>query len=56
MVAIASFFHPVCLLPLTSPPAPAKMRDDLDVDEVCVFHDLEGKIIRVSCNCTVQGK
>lgn len=38
------------------PPAPTKMRGDLDVDKVRVFHDLEGKIIRVSRNCMVQAK
>lgn len=44
--------------PVDTPPTPAlaKMRADLDVDEVCVFHDLEVKIIRVSCNCMVKGK
>lgn len=58
MVAIASFFHPVSFPTDTSPPppTPAKMRDDLDVNEVCVFYDLEGKITCVSRNCMVQGK
>lgn len=56
MVTIASFFHIVSRLLLTPPPAPARMKDDLDVDEACMFHDLEGEIIRVSCNCMVQGK
>lgn len=44
MVAIASFSIMSLFSRWHPPPTPAKIRDDLDVDEVCVFHDLEGKL------------